>query len=51
MKENTVVWTEVTGLGIYLYPHETPIEDDTICSIINRDNTTVSNLAFLLKFQ
>ena len=46
MKVNTIVWSKITGLGIYMYPHQIPVEPDTVCTVLRRNNNTISHMPF-----
>jgi len=46
MKIGTVVKTRITGLGIYMYPHEMPVEPDTICSVMSGKKNRIFHLPY-----
>lgn len=46
MKVNTIVYTKATGLGIFMYPHTTPVEPNTICSVLSRKSNKIYHVPF-----
>ena len=46
MKLGAVVWTKETELGLYLYPHSRPVQRDTICSILSKQNELIYHVPY-----
>jgi len=46
MKIGTVVKINITDLGVYMYPHQKPVEPDTICSVLNRKKNRIFHLPY-----
>lgn len=46
MKPGTVVTTRQYGTGMYMYPHEKPVESGTICSFLCRKDKLIYHLPF-----
>jgi len=37
IKPGTTVWNKISGKGIYLYPHNVPVQPDSLCSVYSID--------------
>ncbi len=46
MKLGAVVWTKETELGIYLYPHDRPVQSNTICSILSKQDELIYHVPY-----
>lgn len=46
MKLGTIVWSQPSSLGIYMYPHERPINPNTRCSILSRKDNKIHHVSY-----